>query len=136
MISGQWFYENHGKVFHPLEVLAILSKDYKYPAQAYVRLEEKGHLIPMSYHRGEIDSIFLFFPKKRRLVDIEEENGLDRGVLIKKLWAVSIEGGVRAGSLRLPDRVVEELKDERYLIGNNGFAKLGTAGYKLLLSRY
>ena len=125
-----WFRNHHGEIVEPAVVLRVLSEYHRFPIQTFVRLENSGHLIPMSYNKGRVTSVRLFFPQRpASLSEIEHAYELPRKFLAGRLNSLFEEGGsAERNFLDLNDEVLDELVKQRYIKVNKNFIRLGRSG--------
>ncbi len=130
--TDEWLYANHGSLFHPLEVLSKLGETYLNPVLKYCFFEEKGHIVPVSYRNGQVDTVRLFFPKKFKASDVAKELNITERELISKLGLLLVNDGLREGALGIDAKLTRAL--EKYLIvkRRNGMVHVGREGRKLL----
>ena len=133
--AERWLRASHRRVVHPLEIIGILSRDYEHPLQRYSFFEKAGHIIPQSFVNGEINAVRIYFPPRKYLDEIEGKYSLERGALIRKLNWLFIYDKIPTGQLRLPQKVLNELADERYVKKSDRFVRLGKEGRKFVEAR-
>ncbi len=134
-MTSKWLRRNHGRVVHPIEILAQLAQTHDFPEQAYGGLEEKGHLIPQAYHDGQTDAVRIFFPGRTSLDKIERKEELPKGYLLNRLLSLHAKGEADISFLGVSPETVSKLKEDRYISGTNGLVRLGKSGERILSSR-
>jgi len=126
-IQANWVYENHGRLFNQLELLQILGNMLNSHGRAehtYALLEENGYIAPASYNKGKITAVRVFCPRKN-LEEIEKLYCLDKGGLTKKLNMVFEQISMRSRALRVPQKVIDTLVVQNYLVKKGKMVKLG-----------
>jgi hypothetical protein len=130
-----WFSRNNGEIFHPLEIVDVLSSYFESPIQKYVTLEEKGHIVPTSYIDGNVESVKLFFPKQPVLRDLEDEYGLKSGTLRVKLNEIYVSNTIRLNAIGLPNKLVNKMNVDRLIWIKGDMVELGKRGERYINSR-
>lgn len=123
-----WLSLNDGRRMHPRQVWDYLAQtNRRDPTAAYIWLEGKGCLVPVSYRDGNIDSVIVRSLAPERLVDIAFHNNTPLDFLVGRF--VSLQKNPHSGeNLDLPQPAIDSLIKGGYIERSGEYYVLGKKG--------